>query len=90
MTPEERSFEAKAILENRVFKEALVDIREAFVRQLEACGMGDVQTQHEITLSLQILKRIQTQLARYIQEGKLAEEKRKQDTFMNRIRERLA
>jgi hypothetical protein len=90
MTPEERSYEAARILENQVFKSAMVDIRESFVRQLEACGMDDMQTQHEITLSLQLLKQVQTKLSRYIQEGKLAEEKRKQESFMERIRERLA
>lgn len=90
MTPLERSDAAKQLLSNPVFKAALHDIREGLVRGLESAQMSDVDTHHEAALSLQLLKRLQTQLQRYIDDAKIEKRKAEQDSWLNRARQSVA
>lgn len=87
MTPLERADRAKQLLDDPVVRGAFEDIRMALVRQLEEVPMGDVDTQHEVALSLQLLKRLRTTIARYTDEIAVDQHKQKQDSFMRRIRE---
>jgi hypothetical protein len=89
MTPQEKAEQAKQVLTNPVFKHVYGDIRENLVVQLESIPLGDTETQHEITLMLQLLKRVQTTLERYQQSGTVEKHRAKQDSFIERVRERL-
>ncbi len=90
MTPEEKSDAAKHLLESPIFKAAFKDVRENLVSQLEMTEIGDVDTHHEVALTLQLLKRLQAQITRYVDDATMAKHKRKQDSFIERLRERVA
>jgi hypothetical protein len=60
------------------------------VEQLESVAFGDVDTQHEITIMLQLLKRLQGQLQRYIQDQAVDKARKKHDAFVEKTRQRLA
>jgi hypothetical protein len=89
MTPQDKAEQAKQVLTNPVFRHVFNDIRENLVVQLESIPLGDTETQHEITLMLQLLKRVQTTLERYQQSGTVEKHRAKQDSFIERVRERL-
>jgi hypothetical protein len=89
MTPRDRADRAQQILNDEVFKHAFRDIRETIVGKLESCGVGDIDAQHELTVSLQLLKQLKTQLARYAEEIMIDEAKAKQDSWMAKARQRF-
>ena len=89
MTPFERAERAKQLLADPVLKEAFHSIRESLVSKVEASGLDDVDTHHEVALSLQLLKRLNTTLQRFIQEQTVLEHRNKTDSFVQRMRERL-
>lgn len=84
MTPFEKSEAAKHLLTNPVLKEALENIREGLVRQLEAAPMGDVDTHHQAALSLQLLKQVRSELHRFISEQTVIEQRTKHESFLQR------
>jgi hypothetical protein len=89
MTPLEKAERARELLSDPVMKAVFQDIRMEIVDKLESVPMGDIDTQHESALMLQLLKRLQSQLQKY--SGDLAVEKhrQKQDSFIQRVRESL-
>jgi hypothetical protein len=89
MTPFERAEEAKQLLANPTLKKAFVDIREGLVGQLEATPHHDLDTQHEIALMLKLLNKLKTQLQAYINDDLIHKDKVKQQSFMEKMRERL-
>ena len=89
MTPFERADEAGRLLKNEVLRDAFAAIREGLIHQIEHAPLSDVELQQEIALMLQLLKRVQSQLSRYVEDGKLEQYRQKQQSFMDRIRERL-
>jgi hypothetical protein len=86
MTPLERADRAKQLLEDPVWKAAFADIRERLVAQLETIAIGDHETQHEIALTLQLLKRLQGQLQKYVSDQAVDERRLKDETFIDRVR----
>jgi hypothetical protein len=89
MTPSERADRAKQLQNDPVLIAAFRDIREKLVSQLEVVMLSDVETQHEIALMLQLLKRLQSQLMLYQQDGAIEKHKEKQDSFIRRMRQSL-
>jgi hypothetical protein len=89
MTPQEKAESAKRVREEPVIRQAFIDIRENLVRQLETVPIDDRNTQHETALLLQLLKRLETQLSKYIQDQAVIEHRKKQDDATARRRERL-
>jgi hypothetical protein len=77
MTPAERGYEAKRLLNNEVLKDAINGIRDNLVSKMEASAIGDRDLHHEIALSLQILVNLQRQLYKWIAEGQLEESRNK-------------
>jgi hypothetical protein len=77
MTPTERGYEAKRLLDNEVLKEALTAIRENLVGKMEASAIGDKDLHHTIALSLQVLSNIKRQLYKFIDTGQYEEAKSK-------------
>lgn len=90
MTPLEIADRAEQLLQDPVLAKAFQDIRENLVKQLENLPMGDIDTQHEISLTLQVLKQVKQTLSSYVGEKTLAEHRKKQDSFIEKIRERYA
>ena len=88
MTPLERAEQARHLLQNPTLKAAFEEIRQGLVAKLEEVPMGDVDTHHEVAISLQLLKRLKTQLQRYIDDQAIDKHKQKQATFIEKMRER--
>jgi len=84
MKPDEKAEAATRLLNEPVMKQVFVDIRDGLVRQLESVPISDTQSQHEITLMLQLLKRFQSQLAKYIGDHALEKHRAKSDEFVKR------
>jgi hypothetical protein len=89
MTPREKADRAKQVLEDPVFRSVFDDIRQDFVRKLEECPLGDIETQHEIALSLQLLKRIRVQLERYVDEIAVDKAKERHDNWIRKVQQKL-
>jgi hypothetical protein len=89
MTPREKAERAQQLLTDGLFKGVLSDIRNGLVERLETVGMDDLDTQHEVAISLQLLKRIPLQLQKYIADHQMSEHMEKQRSFMDRIREKF-
>ncbi len=89
MTPRERADRAKQILDDPVFAHVFTDIREQLVAKLEMCPVGDVEAQHDLTLTLQLLKQLRTQLARYCDEIVLDNAKARQESWLRRAKQSL-
>lgn len=93
MTPGERiarATRAKELLEEETMAQVFRGVRDALVERLESCPIGDTSTQHEIALTLQLLKQLRAHLNQFIDDGTLAEHEQKQETFIARMRNRIA
>lgn len=90
MTPLERADRAKSLMEDAVLNGAFADIKTKLVDRLESVPMGDIETQHEIALMLQLLKQLRGQLQTYLNEAAVDKHKQKQDSFIEKMRERFA
>ncbi len=90
MTPIDRAERAKALLQDELLKQAFSDIKKRLVDQLEATAIHDIETQHEIALMLQLLKRVRTQLESYVGEGVVETHKVRQENWVERMRQKLA
>ncbi len=90
MTPFERAERAKQLLADEVLQDAFGDIRSRLIAQLESLPINDHETQHEITLMLQLLRRVREQLERVVQDGKVIEHRNRQQNWIEKMRERIA
>ena len=90
MTPRERADRAKIILEDPAFEAALLAIRESLVAKLEQIPISEHETQHEVALMLQLLKRLREQLQQFATEGLIDEHRKKHETFVAKMRQRFA
>lgn len=93
MTPGERvarANRARELLEDDLMKSVFSGVRNALVERLETCPIGDTNTQHEIALTLQLLKQLQSQLRQFIQDGTLATKEIEQETWLARARKKFA
>ena len=89
MTPRERADRAKQLLEDPVLASAFSDVREQIVQKLEGMPVSDVEAQHSLTITLQVLKQLKTQLARYTDEIVLDNARAKHESWIQRARQRL-
>jgi hypothetical protein len=90
MTPLERAYRAKELMGDAVMQQAFADIRMALVAQMEQSAIGDLDTHHEIALTLQLLKQLRERLDRYAQELAIDQQKQKHESFIAKMRERIA
>jgi hypothetical protein len=90
MTPFEKAERAKQLLSDPVLKEALQNIRDGLVTGLENSPFGDVDAHHHIALTLQALKRVNTELQRFVQDSAVIEHRNKSQSFIERMKERIA
>ena len=87
MTPIERAHRASELLDDAVLKQAFADVREQIVAGLESAPFGDVDTQHHLALSLQVLKNVQIRLRKYAEELAVDKAKDNHRKFIDRIRQ---
>lgn len=73
-------------MEDPVFKEAMRDIRERIVGRLEAVGVTDKETEHELVISLQLLQRIPARFQAYADELIMEQHQEQQERFMQSIK----
>lgn len=90
MTPFERAERAKQLLDDELLREAFADIRSRLIAQLESAPISDVELQHEVTLMLQLLKRLREQLERYVSDGAIEQHRARQQGFIEKLRERIS
>ncbi len=90
MTPLERAERANQLLADPVMAKAFEDVRLGLVTQAEQTAMDDVTTHHEVVITLQLLKRLRVQLQKYADELAVDQQRKKHDSFIERMRERLA
>lgn len=90
MTPFERAERAKHLLADEVLKDAFAEIRNRLIAQLESSAISDVELQHEITLMLQLLRRVREQLERYVGDGAVEQHRAKQENFIKKLRQRIS
>lgn len=90
MTPREKAERAKAVLDDPIFAHVFNDIREQIVAKLESIPVTDVDAQHDLTITLQLLKQLKTQLSRYTDEIVLDNAKSKHETWLKKARQTLS
>lgn len=90
MTPRERGDHAKRLLDDPVLRHALDSIRDGIVLKIEASPMGDRDTHHEAAISLQLLKRVRSELMRMVDDVKIDESRAKQDAFIKNMKQSIA
>lgn len=89
MNDMERADAARQLLESPVFKAAFADVRDDLIRSIETCGFMDVDTQHELTISLQLLNRLKKKLERWVDDGKMEQKRLDQQNWIERARQRF-
>lgn len=64
--------EAQRLLDNPLFKKAFDNIESGLIDRMRFVPMADIDTQHELVLSLQLLNQIKKQVITVVQTGTLA------------------
>ena len=90
MTLQEKADQARELLQNQAFKSVLRDTREQIVMSLERLPVAEVDLQHEGVLMLQLLKRFESQLQRYVDDWTVEQKKQAQDTWIAKQRQRFS
>lgn len=65
--------EAAQLLEHPLFKRAFDAIESSLIEKIRLVAMADIDTQHELVLSLQLLGNVRKQIETVIQTGKMAQ-----------------
>lgn len=89
MTPRDRADAARELLKSEVFKNVLADTRNAIVQRLETTPMADHDLQHEGVITLQLLKRFETQLQRYVEDWEMEVKREEQRNWIERTTQTL-
>lgn len=89
MSPREKADKAKQLLADPIFDEIFHDIRDLIVGKLESVAVSDVEAQHDLTITLQLLKQIRSQLSRYADDLVLETARARHDSFIERARKKL-
>jgi hypothetical protein len=71
MNDEQRGAEAAQLLNNPLFKQSFEGVRQKLLERLEETAIGDVDTQHQLTLCLQTVKQVRRYLENYVRDGEL-------------------
>lgn len=67
----DRAHQAQRLLDDPTLQKAFAGVRDALVAKLEECQVDDVQLQHELALSLQLLKTLRRTLSNWVSDGQL-------------------
>ena len=80
-TPDEEIREARraeALLSDPLFKQAMDGIESNIIDRMKKVPMGDIDTQHELVLTLQLLGTLRQSFNAMIQTGQMAEIQKEQ------------
>ena len=89
MSPEqaiERANQAARLLDDPTLQKAFEGVRMALLSRLEDVALIDRDTQHEIAVSLQLLKQLKRQLHTWVTDGKLEVKRAETSTLWPRNR----
>ncbi len=67
-----RGDDAKLILDNPLYKEAVSKVREGLINAMQQSPLGDEKTHNRLVIGLQLLSQIEKQLSDVMMTGKLA------------------
>lgn len=76
MTPLEeirRGDDARLILDNPLYKEAVKKVREGLINVMQQSPLGDEKTHNRLVIGLQLLNQIEKQLTDVMLTGKMAQ-----------------
>ena len=73
-----------------LFKEAFSTLEAGVIDGLKRCRIGDRDTQHELTLTLQLIANLQEHFREVVETGKLARIQIERESMPKRILRRLA
>jgi hypothetical protein len=69
----QHGYEAKLLLENDIFREAMENIRTGIYEKWRSCPIRDVQGQHELKLMDKLLSELEGYIKQVVDTGKMAE-----------------
>ena len=69
-----RAAKAKALIDDPIFRDALVAVRAGVVKELTTCRVNDLDGLRQYRLMFELLDRIATAIAQHIRTGQLAED----------------
>ena len=64
---------AQLLLSNPLLTEAFTQIEGGLIEKMAQVPMGDIDTQHELVLTLQLLRRLKKHFSTIVETGKMAE-----------------
>lgn len=67
-----RGDEAKRILENPIYQEAIQKVRDGLIQAMAVSPLGDATTHNRLVIGLQLLTQIEKQLQDVMNTGKMA------------------
>lgn len=67
-----RGDEAKRILENPIYQEAIQKVRDGLIQAMSVSPLGDATTHNRLVIGLQLLTQIEKQLQDVMNTGKMA------------------
>ena len=76
MTPQDEiknARDAQRLLDDPIFQKAFQHIESTLIERMKTVEISNVETQHELILSLQLLGSLKTQFKTAIDSGKMAE-----------------
>jgi hypothetical protein len=85
----QRGAEAEQLLTNPLLKEAFAGVKAKLVEKLEEVPLGDIDTQHEIALSLQLLKTVRRYLENWVQDGTLEAQRASSHSAWQKLQKRI-
>jgi hypothetical protein len=69
----ERGGKAQRLIDDEMYIESMAGVREAIIKQWEACPIRDKEGQHELKLMLKLLSDLQANIKTIADTGKLAQ-----------------
>lgn len=91
MTPGERIAKANRAAEVlREMEWVFREVRDDMTKALESSALGDIDTHHNLAISLQLLKALQSKLQQVVNDGKMASAEVEQDNWVRRMRRKMA
>ena len=84
MTPRERADRAQQLLNDPVLLQAMADVRENLVRKIEGVAEFDPDADHQLAMTLRILKMLRLQLSRYSEEIVMDNAKERNQSWLRR------
>lgn len=90
MTPNEKAERSKQVLGDPIIQAALEDMRQGLLVKIEQAPLGDREYEHELARTVQLLRQLKIQIESYGQIAVVEKHHKRHDSFIERMREKLA